>query len=102
PAKIIAWLGPHVCARHYEVRVEVRERCLAVFGQKAHTAFTATQPDHWQADLEQLARLALGVRGVTRLYRTGLCTYERADLLYSHRRDGNAGRFASLIWMTPE
>lgn len=102
PAAIMAWLGPHICARHYEVGGEVRERCLATLGVKAHTAFTPTRPDHWQADLAQLAELALAVCGVTRLYRSGLCTYERADLLYSHRRDGNAGRFASLIWMTPE
>lgn len=102
PATIMAWLGPHICARHYEVGGEVRERCLDVFGPKAHIAFTATRPDHWQADLAQLAGLALAVRGVTRLYRSGLCTYERADLLYSHRRDRNAGRFASLIWMTQE
>lgn len=102
PAAIMAWLGPHICARHYEIGVEVRERCLAVFGAKAHTAFTAARTDHWQADLAQLAGLALAARGVTSVYRCGLCTYERADLLYSHRRDVNAGRFASLIWMTPD
>ena len=102
PTEILAWVGPHICSRHYEVGSEVLNRCKEVYGAKAHTAFIATRPDHWQADLGKLAEMALSGCGITAMYSSGHCTFARTDLLYSYRRNREGGRFASLIWITPD
>ena len=50
-------------------------------------------------DLVDVARRLLERAGVTEVEAAGLCTSCEAELLYSHRRDGNrAGRQAGLVW----
>ncbi|MES2405315.1 MAG: peptidoglycan editing factor PgeF [Pseudomonadota bacterium] len=99
-ANIIAWLGPAIAAKSYEVGEEVREAFLA-HDSAATSAFSATRPGHWSCDLYALARQRLQRAGVTRIFGGGFDTFTDPRL-HSYRRDGaHNGRMVSLIWTLP-
>ena len=102
PAALLAYLGPAIGPRAYEVGAEVRAAFVAA-GQGgdsgAQSAFTPGRPGKFHADLYALARRRLAWSGVTRIYGGGYCTYTERERFYSYRRDGATGRMASLIWM---
>jgi polyphenol oxidase len=91
---LLAWLGPAIGPRVYEVGDEVR----AAFVEK--DAFSATRPGHWLLDLYSVARQRLQRQGVERIFGGGLCTYSDPQRFYSYRRDGSTGRMAALIWLS--
>jgi YfiH family protein len=96
-ARLIAWLGPAIGARSYEVGAEVRERLLA-HAAEAEAAFAPSRSGHWWCDLSVLARQRLVALGVRRVHGGDFDTFGDARF-YSHRRDGaRSGRFATLIW----
>jgi polyphenol oxidase len=97
PERMLAWLGPAIGPSHFEVGAEVREAFLEQDGG-AQEAFRANSRNRFMADLGLLARRRLGFLGISRIYGGGECTYSRADKYFSHRRDGNSGRQATLIW----
>lgn len=99
PAGLMAWLGPAIGQRCYEVGDELRQAFPASAGAGAGTAWRAAGPGKWYADLYALARLILHTHGVTRVYGGGHCTFTEADRFYSYRRDGATGRMATLIWL---
>jgi len=92
PEHLMAWIGPRICGRHYEVGQTVRD-ALAAFGQ----AFTPARPGHWMADLPGIARAQLRRTGVDRIVDSQACTAE-GQMFYSYRRDHRTGRMASAIW----
>ncbi|MEW6313346.1 MAG: peptidoglycan editing factor PgeF [Pseudomonadota bacterium] len=98
PAQVMAWLGPAIGPGAFEVGAEVRDAFLAQH-EAAATAFTASTPGKWHADLYRLARFRLHAAGVTQIYGGGFCTYTDAERFYSFRRDGTTGRMASFIWL---
>jgi len=95
PRRLIAWLGPAIGPKAFQVGDEVR---AAFVGQAAEDA-AAFAPDgqRWRADLFALARGRLGRCGVGAVYGGDICTVSDAGRFFSHRRDGLSGRFASLI-----
>lgn len=98
PARyLLAWLGPAIGPRHFEVGAEVREAFVNVDPQAAGS-FAPNERGRFMADLPGLARRRLANLGVNRIYGGGECTFERQDRYYSHRRDGVTGRQATLIW----
>jgi YfiH family protein len=97
-AEILAWLGPAIGPRAYEVGEEVRAAFLA-HDEAASTAFSPTRPGHWRLDLCLVARQRLHAKGIRSLYGGGLCTYSDRDRFYSYRRDGPTGRMAAFIWL---
>ena len=98
----LAWLGPCIGPRAFEVGPEVK------------AAFEATDPGcgplfaprgsgKWLADLPGLARRRLHALGVERIHGndggTAWCTVANPSRFFSHRRDrGVSGRFAAAIW----
>jgi purine-nucleoside/S-methyl-5'-thioadenosine phosphorylase / adenosine deaminase len=92
--RIIAWLGPAIGPKVYEVGDEVR----AVFREK--DAFSPTRPGHWLLDLYAVARQRLRARGVERIFGGGFCTYSDPARFYSYRRDGTGARMAALLWLS--
>ena len=98
-AGIIAWLGPAIGPRVYEVGEEVRTAFLERDAAAA-AAFVATRPGHWLLDLYAVARQRLATLGIERVYGGGLCTYSDPERFYSYRRDGASGRMAALIWLS--
>lgn len=109
PHELIAWLGPCIGPRHFEVGADV----LLAFGHEPpphqgaqnlpHFRFTP-RPDgapRWRADLQGLARQRLARLGVVQVTAEAACTYEEHSRFFSHRRSGSTGRMAAAIWIEP-
>ncbi len=100
PGQLLAWLGPAIGPRAFEVGDEVRDAFVTEDGAAAR-CFVANRDGHWLADLYGLARLRLARSGVHAVFGGGRCTYSEPACFYSYRRDGVTGRMASLIWLQP-
>lgn len=98
--EILAWLGPAIGPRSFEVGEEVYQAFVDLDAGMT-SCFVASKPGHWFADLYGLARRRLATVGVTAVYGGGFCTVEDRERFYSFRRDGKTGRMASLIWLQP-
>ena len=94
PGKVLAWLGPAIGPRVYEVGEDVRSSFPA-HGE----VFVPTRPGHWLLDLYTLARRKLEAKGLERVSGGGLCTYSEPGRFYSYRRDRGNARMAALIWL---
>jgi YfiH family protein len=99
----IAWLGPCIGPRAFEVGSEVKAAFDAGDGS-AGAMFKPHGNGKWLADLAGLARLRLNALGLRRLYGNdgsiGWCTVANPARFFSHRRDRVSGRFAASIWRT--
>jgi YfiH family protein len=97
---ILAWLGPAIGPRCFEVGQEVFDIFVGRDAQM-RTAFVPIEgvPGKYLADIYRLAQLALANVGVERVSGGGLCTVTDHSRFYSYRRDGVTGRMASLIWL---
>ncbi len=98
PASLVAWLGPAIGPRAYEVGDEVRAAFLARDANAA-SAFAATRPGHWLLDLYAVARQRLAALGVERVSGGAHCTYAEAARFFSYRRDRATERMAALVWI---
>jgi polyphenol oxidase len=98
PRRLIAWLGPAIGARHFEVGAEVRAAFLAR-DTGAAAAFSANARGRWQCDLAALARRQLAALGMSAVCGGEWCTYADPARFFSYRRDGQCGRMAALIWL---
>ena len=97
PSRLMAWFGPAISQRAFEVGEEVRERFLARDGAAAGF-FTENTRGRWQADLYGLAGLRLKQAGLERHYGGGRCTFGETGAFFSYRRDGECGRMATFIF----
>ena len=94
---IIAYIGPGIGARRYEVGEDVRK---AFVGRDSAAAksFAPRQDGTYFADLYDLARQRLAAAGVAEVYGGQFCTASE-ERFFSFRRDRTTGRMASLIWL---
>jgi YfiH family protein len=99
--RLIAYLGPGIGARAYEVGHEVRD-AFVLRDPGATTAFTPARAGKFFADLSLLARQRLEKAGIMRVFGGDYCTYTESSRFFSYRRDGATGRMASLIWISNE
>ncbi|WP_196209792.1 purine nucleoside phosphorylase YfiH [Citrobacter sp. Res13-Sevr-PEB04-36] len=97
PENIIAWLGPAIGPRAFEVGPEVRDAFMAK-DPKSDGAF-APRGEKYLADIYQLARQRLTNAGVANLYGGDHCTFSESETFFSYRRDKTTGRMASFIWL---
>lgn len=97
---LIAWMGPAIGPKHFEVGEDVRAAFTATDAGAA-SAFVANARGRWQCDLYSLARRRLNALGVSGIYGGGWCTFADAGRFFSYRRDGQCGRMAALIWIEP-
>ncbi len=98
PRELVAWLGPAIGPRHFEVGEEVRAAFLQPDAAAA-AAFSANARGRWQCDLGALARRRLAALGVAAVFGGSWCTYADPARFFSYRRDGQCGRMAALIWL---
>jgi YfiH family protein len=100
-----AWFGPCIRQPQFEVGAEVRTAFMqaAAAGDAAVTAaaFSDNARGRWQCDLARLAELRLRRLGITSIDDCGICTHADAARCFSHRRDGQTGRMAALLWLQP-
>jgi YfiH family protein len=98
PDRLLAFLGPGIGPRAFEVGADVRDAFLA-HDARAEWAFSPLSPGKWLANLFELARSRLVDAGLAGVHGGGLCTYTDARRFYSYRRDRITGRMAALIWL---
>jgi len=96
---LVAWLGPAIGPANYEVGADVRDPFVAQ-SAAAERRFERNARGRWQADLFGLARDALAAAGVRAVHGGGLCTFAGAERFFSHRREGQCGRMATLVWLS--
>ncbi len=106
PEHLMAGIGPGICGRCYEVGPEVIEQVRQqlpfhreILRSTGNTTGKTESPSTY-LDLPLANKLELIKCGVpeNRIEMSGLCTFERTDLFYSYRREGNAaGRWALLV-----
>lgn len=96
--RIIAYLGPAIGPRQFEVGAEVLEAMTSTL-PKAPLAFVPLGAGKYRADLFELGRQALGLVGVTDVSGGTDCTYSDPQRFYSFRRDRATGRHVALIWI---
>ena len=99
PAELLAFLGPGIGPRAFEVGADVRDAFVDV-DPHAQSAFVPHAPGKWLADLFALARRRLARAGVARVFGGGICTHSDPARFFSHRRNPATGRMAALIWRT--
>lgn len=89
-SQILAYIGPHIGACHYEVGPEVLSQFTGAFGSIAAA----------QGRLDLGVVVSESLNGVGVLFssqvRLGACTAERTDSFYSYRADGLTGRHGAL------
>ncbi|MBI1422799.1 MAG: peptidoglycan editing factor PgeF [Gammaproteobacteria bacterium] len=101
PAHLMAWLGPAIGPRAFEVGDDVRDAFLEL-GREYQQAFAPQAAGKWWMDIYAAARMQLAGLGITRVYGGVHCTYEDAERFYSYRRERTTGRMASLIWLSAD
>jgi YfiH family protein len=98
---IIAWLGPCIGPKAFEVGDEVRTAFVATSTQAA-AMFEPLAGGKWLANLAGLARQRLAALGVTQVFgndgSADWCTFAQPSRFFSHRRDRVSGRLAVSIW----
>jgi YfiH family protein len=90
--EIVAWLGPAISGRVYEVGEDVR----AAFHEYGD-AFEPARPGHWLLDLYAVAREKLS--GLKAVSGGDFCTYTDAERFFSYRRSRTASRMGAFIWL---
>lgn len=98
PRRVIAWLGPAIGPRSYEVGDEVRSEFIRQ-DPRAQSAFAPARPGHWLLDLYAVARQRFAACGVARVTGGGFCTYTESERFFSWRRERSAARMAALVWI---
>jgi len=94
---IIAYIGPGIGARRYEVGEDVR-KAFVDRDSAAARSFAPRQDGKYLVDLYGLARQRLAAAGVAEVYGGDFCTASEGRF-FSFRRDQTTGRMASLIWL---
>jgi polyphenol oxidase len=97
--ELVAWLGPAIGPAKFEVGAEVRD-VFVVQHAAASAAFVANEQGRWLCDLSALVRARLLTLGLTSIAGGDYCTASDSARFFSHRRDGNSGRMAALLWLT--
>ena len=80
--QLMAWMGPAISQRHFEVGKEVKEAFIdypQAFSQKPPT-------EKYFADLYYIAKQKMSALGISRVFGGEYCTYQQADLFFSHRQ----------------
>jgi YfiH family protein len=101
-SNLLAWLGPCIGPRAFEVGDEVRAAFVADAPGAEACFKPANSQGKWWADLPALARQRLAGLGVTHVFGNdgsdAWCTVTHASKFFSHRRDGVSGRMVASIW----
>lgn len=97
---LIAWLGPAIGRKAYEVGLDVRQAIKAAIPD-SEDYFHPRSADSWLVDLPGLARAQLAAMGVGEVVGGDVCTYSDEKNWFSYRRDGRTGRMGAFIWLEP-
>jgi YfiH family protein len=97
-SQILAWIGPAICSRCFEVGDEVYLTYIKQY-PFVRAAFQKQRNNKWLANLALLAELVFNHLGVNQVYHSNQCTMENEQEYYSYRKNAQTGRMVTLIWM---
>ncbi len=86
-----AWIGPHICAQHYDVPIEFAEKHF----DSKHWIHTTNKRTH--IDLKGNAKEQLSELGISNIMDSGVCTFCHPKIP-SYRRNKTTDRLMSIIW----
>lgn len=81
---LIAWMGPAISKRHFEVGEEVKEMFSDYPQAFSHN--NQNTEDKYFANLYYIAKKKMFDVGIPQIFGGEYCTYQQADLFFSHRR----------------
>jgi copper oxidase (laccase) domain-containing protein len=101
PNNIMAWIGPAISQRCYEVDTNVASR----FSAFDNVVQPSANQGKFLLDLPAIAEQQLQNANVFSVTQSALCTYSRQDLFYSHRfathqNKRSTGRIVSVIGLS--
>ena len=104
PEDVVAWLGPCIGPRQFEVGADVLQAFTnpGTHPLDADSFVPRNRPDgsaRWLANLQRLAQKRLAAAGVGAVSVLAACTVEEDSRLFSFRRDGVTGRMAAAIFL---
>ncbi|WP_298231334.1 peptidoglycan editing factor PgeF [uncultured Azohydromonas sp.] len=103
PSEVLAWLGPCIGPRSFEVGHDVLEGFGVAPDGPADPAFAwrprADGSPRWLADLPALARRRLEMAGLCQISGGQWCTVQDHSRFFSFRRDRVTGRQAAAVWL---
>jgi hypothetical protein len=88
---VLAYVGPHICATHYEVGADIMSQFATRFD-------TVARAESGPLDLGAVVSESLLEAGVamTSQCRVGACTAEQTDRFFSYRAEGVTGRHGAI------
>jgi len=105
-AELMAYLGPAISQKYFEVGGEVKQLFEDAGKQRGFLnlvdfAFkpSGEHDDKYFADLYLLAKFELEALGLSEVCGSGICTVGQGDVFYSFRKEGGTGRFGSVVWL---
>lgn len=99
PAEIVAWMGPCIGPKAFEVGEEVRDAFVKHDASAALHFSPRAAPGKFLCDMYSIARLRLGAMGISAVTGGDYCTLDQSDLFFSHRRNPLTGRMAAFVWI---
>jgi polyphenol oxidase len=98
PGSLVAWLGPSIGPKAFEVGDDVRTAFVSR-DPAAAAEFRPGRAGRFFANLPGLARRKLADAGVRSVHGGEHCTMSDPDRFFSYRLDGVTGRMAALLWI---
>ncbi|MFT6989782.1 MAG: YfiH family protein [Paraglaciecola sp.] len=80
---LMAWMGPAISQRHFEVGKEIKEAFIDY--PQAFIDNSQTTDNKYFADLYDIAKQKMFALGITQVFGGEYCTYHQTDLFFSHR-----------------
>jgi polyphenol oxidase len=99
PKDLLAWMGPCIGPAAFEVGEEVRAAFIAHDPRSALYFSSRETPGKFLCDMPSIARQRLLAVGVTDVSGGDYCTFNQAELFFSHRREPITGRMAAFVWI---
>ena len=102
PNKILAFIGPSICTKHYEVGKDILDEFTQLDSRYKEYFHEKNSPNKFDLDLNGVAVMQLLDMGLlpNNICQSNICTYCNHDKFFSYRYNKNTGRFASLIWIS--
>lgn len=100
PSELMAWIGPAICQKCYEVGNEVYQSFVSKYPQTEVTF--QRHNSKWLANLPKIAEIILYSLGVKAVYQSDLCTFELKNEFFSYRRTSQTGRIGTFIWFNDQ
>ncbi len=102
PSEMVAWMGPCIGPKAFEVGEDVRDAFIRHDTRAAAHFLKRATPGKFLCDLYSIARLRLAALGINELTGGDYCSFSQPELFFSHRRNPLTGRMAAMVWINAE